>query len=97
MSFGKRLKSIRTGKKLTANEVARLAGVPASSYQEWEQGRRIRDIEVYLKLAQTLDVSLSELVLGNRKPEGIESALAQIDGAIESLRVAKKILVSVAI
>ncbi len=58
-----RLRAFRRRKGLTLREVALAIGVPASTYREWEYGRLIQG-EPYSKLAETLGVSLPELLTG---------------------------------
>ena len=94
MDFAKRLKALRTVKKLKAAEVAMRAGVAPSSYQEWEQGRRILDLEVYFKLAQALEVTPGELMLGKSKSSEFQSLVEKIDHTMSELDKIKNTLLS---
>lgn len=58
--FGNRLKKLRKDKGFTVKEVASKAGIPLSSYREWEQGRKILG-EPYPDLANALGITLGEL------------------------------------
>ena len=57
---------------MTLTQIAQQTGLPVSSYQEWEQGRRIMDVEIYFRLAETLDTSVHYLVFGKLPKENPE-------------------------
>ncbi|MBC7711938.1 MAG: helix-turn-helix transcriptional regulator [Rhizobacter sp.] len=63
--ISKRLKKFRELRNLSVKEVAKLIGVPESTYREWEYGRAIRG-EPYLKLTKALGITLNDL-LGENK------------------------------
>ncbi|UYL07515.1 helix-turn-helix domain-containing protein [Bdellovibrio sp. SKB1291214] len=91
-TLGKRLKRLRSDKDMSAQQVADLAGIPVTTYREWENGRQILG-EPYEKLAHALDVTLFELLTG-RKPnradlfiklEEVEMALGELRSHLGSL------------
>jgi transcriptional regulator with XRE-family HTH domain len=59
--MGERFKSVRESKGLTQAQLAKAAGVPLRSLQEWEQGTRIPRFDRAVALADGLGVSLDEL------------------------------------
>lgn len=59
--LGKKLLARRQEKRLNVKEVARQIGVSESTYRDWENGRKIQG-EPYLKISETLDISLSALM-----------------------------------
>ncbi len=66
-AFHVRLKNLRQVKGLKATEVANQIEVPPSTYREWEAGSKIMGGEiVYLKLAKCLEVSVLELLSGEK-------------------------------
>lgn len=73
-----RLARLRREKKLTAKAMARLIGVPESTYREWEYGRGMK-LPPFDKISQVLAISVTELILGQR-PE-----LAAVTQALESV------------
>ena len=83
--FNKRLKTLRTMKGLTMKEVAQATDVPLSTYREWEYGRAIQG-EPYLKIAQALSVSLSELLTGSSRNSEVWRELELIEHHIKNLR-----------
>lgn len=94
MEFAKRLKQIRTQRKYSVAEVAAKAGVAASSYQEWEQGRRILDVEVYFKLAKALELTPGELILGKSQRKEFQELIGKIDSITHELSTIKNTLLS---
>ncbi|MEI2637767.1 MAG: helix-turn-helix transcriptional regulator [Microthrixaceae bacterium] len=94
MDFSKRLKQIRKQKKLSVAEVALKSGVAPSSYQEWEQGRRILDVEVYFKLAEALEVSPGELIRGKNKSKEFQVLIEKVDLISRELQAIKNTLLS---
>lgn len=63
-TFAKRITKLRLKKGLTQKKVAKALGVPLSTYKEWEYGRRIQGEEVYVKLAEVLNVGLKTMLTG---------------------------------
>ena len=62
-TIGKRMRTLRTAKKLTVKEVAAQLRVPMTTYREWENGRAIQG-EPYMKIAEVFEIGLSELMTG---------------------------------
>ena len=91
--FAKRIAHLRIQRGLTQKEVANSLNVPLSTYKEWEYGRRIQGEDIYVRLAEILEIGLRELLVG--QPENQKSeALEKIDFAIKQMQVARKSLVS---
>lgn len=84
-SLHKRLERLRQQKGLTAKAMAKLIGVPASTYRDWEKGKGLK-LPPYQKISQVLAVPVTELVTGEKptfnelyeKLESIESDLHQL-------------------
>lgn len=72
--MGVRFKHLREAAGLSQSQLARAAGVPVKSYQQWEQGRRTPLLDAAARIAEALDVSLDDLAgIGQpprRKPKG---------------------------
>lgn len=60
--FAERLRLLRTQRGLTQTRLAELLGMPARSYNRWERGGHIPHLEMAVKIADILQVSLDELV-----------------------------------
>ena len=62
MSFDKRLGELRKTKKLSQGQLADKAGIHANILGRYERGEAKPSIDIALKLAETLEVSLDYLV-----------------------------------
>lgn len=86
MSIASRIRALRLGRRMTIKAIAMQIGVPASTYRDWEYGRKV-SAEKLLKLADAFEVSISELISGegaNRKE--LKKATQLLEGALQILR-----------
>lgn len=60
--FAERLRTLRTARGLKQNRLAELLGIPPRSYNRWERGTYVPHVEMLVKLADILQVSLDELI-----------------------------------
>ncbi|MGH8077340.1 MAG: helix-turn-helix domain-containing protein [Lysobacter sp.] len=60
--FAERLRLLRTERGLTQTRLAELLGMPARSYNRWERGGHVPHLEMAVRIADILQVSLDELV-----------------------------------
>jgi transcriptional regulator with XRE-family HTH domain len=67
-TMGERLKRLRHAAGLSQSQLARAAGVPASTLRQWEQGRRLPSLEGFFAVADGLGVTLDELAGRTPKP-----------------------------
>lgn len=63
-SFGDNLKEQRSKKYKTQKEFADILGIPATTYGQYETGRREPDFTMLLKIAELLEVSVDYLMKG---------------------------------
>lgn len=61
-NFAERLRLLRTARAIKQNRLAELLGIPARSYNRWERGTYVPHVDMLVKLADLLQVSLDELV-----------------------------------
>lgn len=61
-NFAARLRLLRTARGIKQNRLAELLGIPARSYNRWERGTYVPHVDMLVKLADLLQVSLDELV-----------------------------------
>ena len=94
MTFGEKLKALRTSKKITQPKLSELLGVSINSICNYESGRSIpRDMKIYVKLAEIFDVDLEYLYtqetefisqaqqeFGYRGKKGAEKLVAEVSG-----------------
>ena len=66
--LGAALRALRTQRRLSQSELARLAGVSASAISQAERGRRGLSLETLLELGAKLNISLDELLRGDLAP-----------------------------
>lgn len=63
---GKFIKELRTKKNLTQQELAEKIGITDRAISKWENGRGLPDISLLVPLAKELNVSVLELLNGER-------------------------------
>ena len=84
--FGERLRRLREKKGLSAKEVARQAGIPESTYREWEYGRP-QKLPPFSKLSEILESPLSELITGEAADlDWVLNEFALLEEQIRKLR-----------
>ena len=62
ITFGKRLRELRTERKLSQQELAKIIGTNNSSICDWERGRSEPSLEALVKLCQFFEVSSDYLI-----------------------------------
>ena len=62
MTFGKRLSELRKKQKLSQEELAKRAGIHTNVLGRYERGEASPSIEVAIKLAENLSVSVDYLI-----------------------------------
>ena len=72
MSFGGHLRALREKASLSRAELARRAGVPASTLRGWEGDEGFPGVSVFLRLAEALGVPAERLAEGVEDPAGDE-------------------------
>jgi transcriptional regulator with XRE-family HTH domain len=70
MSFGGHLRALREGAGLSRAELARRAGVPATTLRNWETDRGYPSLPVLQRLAGALGVPVERLAKGTEDPGG---------------------------
>ena len=66
MNFGQNLKKVRTERGISQEELAKSAGVHSVQFSRYERGQSAPSIEVVQKIAQTLEISIDQLVFGDQ-------------------------------
>ncbi|RYZ83441.1 MAG: XRE family transcriptional regulator [Proteobacteria bacterium] len=85
-SFGARLKKLRLKTGLSQKDVAAQAGISASTYRDWEYGKKIMG-EPYVNLALALNVSITELFTDKKLvAANIHQELREVERLVESIR-----------
>ena len=76
IKIGKFIAECRKNKKLTQQELAEKIGVTDRAISNWENGRRLPDYSLLKSLSNELDISINELLTGEKinKEEVLEKA-----------------------
>jgi transcriptional regulator with XRE-family HTH domain len=71
-SMAERFKRLREEKEFTQARLAEAAGVPLGTLRNWEQGRRVPQLDAAYRVAKALGITLDELAgkAFETKPEG---------------------------
>ena len=67
IKIGAFLKTLRREKNMTQEQLAEQLGVSSRTVSRWETGSNIPDISLLAELAEFYDVSIPELIDGERK------------------------------
>ena len=66
IKMGKFIQELRKAKKLTQQDLADKLGVTDKSIGNWENGRNIPDVSLFKPLCQILDITVNDLISGER-------------------------------
>lgn len=72
------LKELRREKQLTQEQLAEILGVTNRSVSRWENGVNMPDFDLVIEIAQYYDVSIEEILDGERKNEMIDKKTEQM-------------------
>lgn len=75
--IGSFLKELRTEKKMTQERLAEMLGVTNRSVSRWENGVNMPDFDLVIEMANYYDVSIEEILDGERKNEMIDKQTEQ--------------------
>lgn len=67
--IGSFLKQLRNEKKLTQEDLAEQLNVSSRTISRWETGRNLPDLSLLVELAEFYDISIPEIIDGERKSE----------------------------
>ncbi|WP_295916403.1 helix-turn-helix transcriptional regulator [Anaerovibrio lipolyticus] len=70
-SFGKNLKEQRSKKYKTQKEFADILDLPATTYGQYENGKREPDFDLLIKIAKLLDTSIDYLLIGTKRKDDV--------------------------
>ncbi|PND41162.1 helix-turn-helix transcriptional regulator [Leuconostoc mesenteroides] len=69
MLFSSSLKQLRLSHNLSQTQLAKRLNVSPKTISNWENERNLPDIELVIKIARILDVTIDELIIGNNQLE----------------------------
>lgn len=67
MRIGQEIKSKRTKLNITQEELAKRLNVTRAAISNWEVGRNYPDIQFLVKISDELNISLDQLLRGDKK------------------------------
>ena len=68
IKLGGKIKSLRKQKNISQEVVANYLGVSFQAVSKWENGNSVPDTEILTSLCQSLDISVNELLSGEKLP-----------------------------
>lgn len=70
-AIGQQIRALRTDRKLSQEELCDLLGIARSTIAEWERGKNSPSISSLIRLAETFEVSIHDLIDGiTAQPSG---------------------------
>ena len=99
VKIGGFLKTLRSEKGLTQEQLAEVVNVSRRSVSRWETGSNLPDLDVLMELADYYQVELRELLDGERKSEQMDQVLKETALKVaeysneEKKRITKTVLV----
>lgn len=86
----------RKSKGMTQQELAERIGVTNKAVSRWETGKGFPDVSVLVSLAEVLDVSVTELVCGEKSADNAKQSDSAVIGALTYARKMCANMISVA-
>lgn len=88
--IGSFLKELRKEKGITQEEFAEKLNVSGRTVSRWETGTNMPDISLLVEIAAFFDVSIPEIINGERKSEIMENEIKKVAEAMSDYAVAEK-------
>ena len=90
IQIGAFLKELRRKKGITQEELAEKLGVSGRTISRWETGSNMPDISLLLEIAAFFDVSIPEIIKGERKSENMQEEVKEIAETMSDYASAEK-------
>lgn len=88
--IGSFLKSLRKEKGITQEKLAEELGVSGRTVSRWETGNNMPDISVLIEISEFYDVSIPEIVDGERKSENVDDESKKVAESLSDYADADK-------
>ena len=82
IKIGRFLKELRNEKGITQEQFAEQLGVSNRTVSRWETGSNMPDISLLVEIAEYMDVSIPEIINGERKSENMNSEVKEVATAV---------------
>ncbi len=90
IKIGSFLKLLRKEKNLTQEQLADQLGVSNRTVSRWENGNNMPDISLLAEIAEFYDVSIPELIYGERKSESMREEVKEVAETMSDYAKAEK-------
>lgn len=88
--IGAYLKELRKEKGITQEELAEQLGVSGRTISRWETGFNMPDISLLVEIAEFFDVSIPEIIKGERKSENMNEEVKEVAETMSDYAKAEK-------
>ncbi len=88
--IGSFLKELRKEKGITQEEFAEKLNVSGRTISRWETGSNMPDISLLIEIAEFFDVSIPEIINGERKSEIMNEEVKEVAGKLSDYANAEK-------
>ena len=78
IKVGAFLKDLRKEKGITQEQLAEKLGVSGRTISRWETGKNMPDISLLVEIAEFFDVSIPEIIKGERKSENMKNETKEV-------------------
>ena len=90
IKVGAFLKDLRKEKGITQEQLAEELGVSGRTISRWETGKNMPDISLLVEIAEFFDVSIPEIIKGERKSENMKEETKEVVETISDYAKAEK-------
>jgi transcriptional regulator with XRE-family HTH domain len=88
--IGSFLKELRKEKGFTQEQLAEELGVAGRTISRWETGNNMPDISLLIEIAEFFDVSIPEIIKGERKSEDMKEEVKEVAESMSDYAKAEK-------
>ena len=93
VKIGNFLKKLRKEKGITQEQLAEILNVSGRTVSRWETGNNMPDISILVDIADYYDISIPEIISGERKSEIMEKEAKKVAEAMSDYATAEKAVV----
>ena len=90
IKVGAFLKDLRKEKGITQEQLAEKLGVSGRTISRWETGKNMPDISLLVEIAEFFDVSIPEIIKGERKSENMKEETKEVVETMSDYAKAEK-------
>ena len=90
IKIGGFLKDLRKEKGITQEQLAEKLGVSGRTISRWETGNNMPDISLLVEIAEFFDVSIPEIIKGERKSEDMKEETKEVSETMSDYARAEK-------